>query len=80
MGYISEFFKFRKTGKHAGQYLFYRRMAVDHVANLRVGNIFKVVTKSGKCHKYYVDREEHCYYDKEGEYFDQYFIREIEVI
>lgn len=80
MAYISEFFKFRKTGKNAGKYLFYRRMPVDHITDLKAGCIFKIVTKSGKCHKYYIDREEHVYYDTEKEYYVQYFIREIEVV
>lgn len=80
MSYISEFFKFRKTGKKAGQYIFYRRMSVDHISELRVGSIFKILTKTNTCHKYYIDRVEHIYYDEDKEYYVQYFIREIEVV
>jgi len=80
MSYIAEFFKFRKTGKNAGKYLFYRRMSVDQVSDLRVGEFFNIKTKSGKLHRYFVDRKEHIFYDVEGEYFDQFFIREIEVV
>lgn len=77
MSYIAEFFKLRKCGKAKGKYIFYRRMSVDNISDLVIGSFLNIMSKKGNTHKYYVDRKEHVYYDNEGEYYVQYFIREI---
>lgn len=77
MSYTAEFWKLRKSGRHKGQYIYYKNMSVDHISDLIVGSYFKMVSKKGNLHKYYIDRKEHIYYDTKKEYYVQYFIREI---
>jgi len=77
MSYTAEFYKLRKSGKNKGKYLFMKKMEVDHISELVVGSFLNIMNKNGNTHKYYIDRREHVYYDKNQEYYLQYFIREI---
>jgi len=77
MSYTAEFYKFRKSGKNKGKYLFHKKIEIDHISELVVGSFLKLVNRNGNEHKFYVDRREHIYYDGNKEYYLQYFIREV---
>jgi len=77
MSYTAEFYKLRKSGKNKGKYIFLKKIEIDHISELVTGSLLNIVAKSGKNHRYYIDRREHVYYDSPQEYYLQYFIREI---
>lgn len=77
MSYVAEFYKLRKSGKNKGKYLFLRKMEIDQISELTPSNFFNIVSKSGKNHRYIIERTEHVYYDADNEYYMKFFIKEI---
>lgn len=52
-------------------------MEIDQISELTPSNFFNIVSKSGKNHRYIIERTEHVYYDADNEYYMKFFIKEI---
>lgn len=74
IGYIAELWKTTKTGQYKGIPRFWKKVPIDNVKALNVGEIFTICSK--KEVKYYIDKIEHVYYGKPtDEYYMRFFVR-----
>ncbi|UVF62270.1 hypothetical protein [Nitrososphaeria virus YSH_1032793] len=75
MSFTAEFvFWTQKTGGYTKRV----RLPIDDLSQLEIGDVFKIVRKtSGRKVFFRVIRKSHIYYEKENEYFVEFYMKRI---